>query len=94
MRYSLQVTDLLCFMYPIISAERVPRKRRRFPKLNWPLEHLDIGQAFVVPISKGRDPDGRSVSHLRVFVTRAAERLGRQFSCSLIDNGLAISRIA
>lgn len=81
-------------MYPVIPSTRVAAKRRRFPKLQWPLEHLAPGQAFIVPITKGRDPEGRSVAHLRVAVTRAAERLDRTFTCSIVDGGLAVTRTA
>ena len=81
-------------MYPVIPSSRVAVKRRRLPKLQWPLELLAPGQAFIVPISGGRDPEGRSVAHLRVAVTRAAERLDRRFTCAVVDGGLAVTRTA
>ncbi len=81
-------------MYPIIPADRVDVARQRFPKLAWPLDRLGVGQAFIVPIDNGRDPDGRPVAYLRVAVNRAANKLSRQFTCAAIDGGLAISRIA
>lgn len=81
-------------MYRIIPASRIAPKRRRFPKLDWPAGRLEVGEAFIVPIENGRDPEGRTIGHLRVAAVHLGDRLGWRFSCSRVDGGLAISRVA
>lgn len=81
-------------MYPIISAAAAKTRRKRFPKLDWPIDQLEVGQAFVVPLVRGRDPDGRSVEHLRVVANRSGDRLNRRFTCSKTDAGLVVARVA
>lgn len=80
-------------LYPVIPADAVLHATRRFPKLNWPVQSLAVGEAFIVPLTRGADPDGRSEAYLRVLANKAGTRLGRKFSCRKVDNGLAIARI-
>jgi hypothetical protein len=81
--------------YQVISASAVSRTRNRYPKLAWPVDALAIGEAFIVPLRDGCDPDGRPEAYVRVLADKAARRLGRKFACNKVDGeGLAISRIA
>jgi hypothetical protein len=65
-----------------------------YPKLDWPIDRLDVGEAFIVPLSDGTDRDGRPEAYLRVLADKYGKRLFRKFSCNKLDGGLAISRIA
>lgn len=80
--------------YTIIPSEAVAARSNRYPKLDWPADRLDVGQAFIVPMVDGFDLDGRSEAYLRVLADKIGKRLGRKFSCNKLDDGLAISRIA
>ena len=80
--------------YQVIPAVAVARARNTYPTLDWPADHLAIGQAFVIYLVDGCDSDGRSEAYLRVLAGKLGRRLGRKFSCNKIDDGLAISRIA
>jgi hypothetical protein len=80
--------------YPVIPAAAVDRMTIRYPKLNWPIESIEVGEAFIIPLTDGADPDGRSEAHLRVMATKAGTRLRQKFSCRKTGDGLAISRIA
>ena len=80
--------------YPIYKASELVEGVTRFPKLNWPTDLIAVGEAFLVPLIDGVDPDGRSEAYLRVLADKHGKRLGRKFSCNKISAGLAISRIA
>jgi hypothetical protein len=81
--------------YQVISASAVSRKRNRYPSLSWPVAALAVGEAFIIPLLDGTDPDGRPEAYLRVLADKAGKRLGRKFSCNKVDGeGLAVSRIA
>lgn len=80
--------------YAIIPSEAVAARSKRFPKLDWPADRLNVGEAFIVPMIDGSDLDGRSEAYLRVLADKIGKRLGRKFSCNKLDDGLAISRIA
>ena len=80
--------------YQVISASAVNRTRNRYPKLSWPVNALAVGEAFIVPLLDGTDPDGRPEAYLRVLADKAGQRLGRKFACNKINDGLAISRVA
>lgn len=80
--------------YPVISHQAVLLRRNRYPKLEWPADRLAVGEAFIVPLFDGTDPDGRSEAYLRVLADKLGRRLGRKFSCNKLDDGLAVSRIA
>lgn len=81
-------------MYQVIPSSAVARPRNRYPKINWPVERLAIGEAFIVPLTNGVDPDGRPESYLRVIADKVARRLGKKLACNKVDDGLAISRVA
>ena len=66
----------------------------RYPKLKWPIETIQVGEAFIVPLIDGADPDGRSEAHLRLMAHKAGALLRQKFSCHKTGDGLAISRIA
>ncbi|MEN9860155.1 MAG: hypothetical protein RLZZ515_637 [Cyanobacteriota bacterium] len=78
--------------YQVISAFAAVTPRRR--KLDWPIDQLDVGQAFIVPMVDGTDPEGRPESYMRVIVSKQGARLKRTFACNKVQDGLAISRIA
>jgi len=80
--------------YPIISASELVRPRRSYPRLSWPIDQLQVGDAFVVPMVDGHDRDGRSEAYIRVLVGKAANRLFRRFAVNKHDGSLAISRTA
>lgn len=81
--------------YQILSAPQLASHLRgRYPKLDWPIDQLLVGQAFIVPLADGRDPDGRPEAYLRVLADKAGKRLGRKFSCRKLDGGLAVTRTA
>lgn len=63
-------------------------------KPTWPTPQLAVGEAFVIPMDGGIDPEGRTIEHVRVLVSRQAHRLGRRFSCRKTDDGLAVVRTA
>lgn len=79
--------------YQILPASALDT-RTRYPRLDWPADRLAVGEAFVVPLANGRDPDGRPESYVRVLADKLARRLGRKFSCRKVEGGLAIQRIA
>ncbi len=81
-------------LYQIVSEQDLGSHRRRYPKLDWPIDKLAVGQAFVVPLEDGRDADGRSDAYLRVLADKAGKQLGRKFSCNKVAGGLAITRTA
>jgi hypothetical protein len=81
-------------MYPVISARAVDYGRGRYPKIQWPADRLEVGEAFIIPMDDGRDPQGRSEAYLRVLADKLGKRLNRKFSCRKLDAGLAVSRIA
>lgn len=80
--------------YQITTSAAVEGLSRRYPKLDWPIDGIAVGQAFIVPLRDGSDHDGRPEAYLRVLADKAGKRLGRKFSCRKIDGALAISRIA
>lgn len=80
--------------YQIVPISNLAKKQNRYPAINWPIDRLSVGEAFVVPVANGHDPDGRPEKHLRALALKAAQRLGRKFSCNKVQEGLAISRIA
>lgn len=80
--------------YQVIPASVVAQVRNRYPRLDWPADRLAVGEAFIVPMNNGADPDGRPEAYLRVLADKLGRRLGRKFSCNKLDDGLAISRIA
>ena len=92
------VLEFLSFLsmanYPVIPAASVDRMTIRYPKLKWPIETIQVGEAFIVPLIDGADPDGRSEAHLRVMANKAGTRLRQKFSCRKTGDGLAITRIA
>ncbi len=79
--------------YQIIRADSIPTRSRR-KVIDWPLEQLGVGDAFVVPMSNGRDKDGRCLSSIRVTANRFGQRLGCAFSVNVIDGGVKVSRTA
>ena len=81
-------------MYQVIPAASVTKPRNRYPRLQWPTDRLAVGEAFIVPLVNGVDPDGRPESYLRVLADKQGNRLGRKFSCSKTDAGLVVARIA
>ena len=79
---------------PIISADTI-RARSRYPDHSWPIEQLQPGQAFVIPMAEGRDQDGRSDAYIRTFIHKIGCRLGCKFSVQKVGvSGLAVTRIA
>ena len=36
--------------YPVIPAASVDRMTIRYPKLKWPIETIQVGEAFIVPL--------------------------------------------
>jgi len=92
----ISVSTLLTLVtnYTVISSASVDRMTNRYPKLDWPIDRIEVGEAFIVPLRDGADPDGRSEAHLRVLANKAGNRLRRKFSCRKTGDGLAISRIA
>jgi hypothetical protein len=80
--------------YAVIPSNMINRKINRYPKLQWPIDRIAVGEAFIVPITDGADPDGRPELYLRVLADKAGKRYGRKFSCRKTDDGMAISRIA
>ena len=55
---------------------------------------MEVGDAFVIPMVNGFDPDGRPEANLRVYANKHGQRLGRKFSCRKVEGGLAIIRTA
>lgn len=80
--------------YQIVSTSDLDKKQNSYPTINWPIDRLSVGQAFIVPVANGRDADGRPEKHLRALALKAGQRLGRKFSCNKVQEGMAISRIA
>jgi len=80
--------------YQVIPAAALSKARNRYPRIDWPADRLSVGEAFIVPIANGVDPDGRPEAYVRVIVDKLGRRLGRKFTCNKIDDGLAVSRIA
>ena len=80
--------------YAVIPSTVVDRMTNRYPRLDWPIDRIAVGEAFIVPLLDGADPDGRPEAHLRVLANKAGNRLRRKFSCRKTGDGLAISRIA
>jgi len=80
--------------YTVIPSSVVDQMTNRYPKLEWPIASISVGEAFIVPLTDGADPDGRSEAYLRVLADKAGKRHGRKFSCRKTGDGLAISRIA
>jgi len=80
--------------YQIVSISDLDKKQNTYPAINWPIDRLSVGEAFVVPLANGHDPDGRPEKHLRALALKAGQRLGRKFSCNKVQKGMAISRIA
>lgn len=80
--------------YAVIPSSAVDRMTKRYPKLSWPIDRLAIGEAFIVPLRDGADPDGRPEAYLRVLADKLGKRYRRKFSCRKVPDGLAISRVA
>ena len=80
--------------YRIVPAMHVLRQNNRYPKLDWPVDQLQVGEAFIVPTENGKDPDGRPEAYIRVCADKCAVRLGIKLSCRKVDDGMAISRVA
>lgn len=80
--------------YQIVPISNLDKKQNSYPALNWPIDLLNVGEAFVVPLANGRDLDGRPEKHLRALALKTGQRLGRRFSCNKVQEGMAISRIA
>ena len=55
---------------------------------------MEVGEAFVVPLANGKDPDGRPEAYLRVIADKHGRRYGMKFSCRKTPDGLAVHRIA
>lgn len=91
------LVSLLLFLampFPIIDASAV-RKRIRYPHHSWPIEQIDPGQAFVIPMAEGQDQDGRTEPYIRTCVHQIGARLRRRFSVNkLTDGSLCVTRIA
>lgn len=77
--------------YPVFTVTNVVRQQR-YGTPAWPLEQLEVGQGFFVPLTNGKDPDGRSSSYVRTLVNKAGRRLGRRFSANMVEGGLLVSR--
>ena len=80
--------------YDLLSADALATAVRVSPRLNWPTDQMEVGDAFVIPMVNGFDPDGRPEANLRVYANKHGQRLGRKFSCRKVEGGLAIIRTA
>jgi hypothetical protein len=57
------------------------------------LADLQPGEAFLIPLTEGRDPQGRREDNLRVMVSKAKARLARNFTCRKVQEGLMVIRV-
>lgn len=92
--YFLAIAAFFPFMaYSVISGSRLPL--RGYPKHNWPLRNLSVGEAFVIEIAEGVDVDHRPESYIRTLIHKAGQRMGKTFSCRKTEDGdLAVIRTA
>jgi hypothetical protein len=83
---------MTCF--PIFDAKSLPTTRNKYPKPLWPVDTLQIGQAFLIPMENGVDADGRNEAYVRLCVSKAGTRLGHSFSVrQTADKSLTVFRV-
>lgn len=90
----ISLLSLLPMSFPIVDASAV-RNRARYPHHSWPIEQIQPGQAFVIPMAEGQDQDGRTEPYIRTYVHKIGARLRRSFSVNKLNDGsLGVTRIA
>ena len=78
-------------MLPLHPAPAPP------PRVTWPIRHLEIGQAFTVPLygpGTLTDRSGRSIAQIRALVAYYRRATGRTFACNATADRVVISRLA
>lgn len=79
--------------FRIVSADAIKVPRGSYPPHGWPLEQLQVGQAFVIPMDGDADLDGRPAQYVRFLVSAAGKRLNRSLSVNKLPSGdFAVTR--
>jgi hypothetical protein len=70
---------------------------RKYPKPDWPMTELDVGQGFEIPISDDRDVYGRSVKYIKGIIWQGNDLqswgAGRRFKAIRQSNALLVKRL-
>lgn len=80
--------------YAILQADEALSANRRHRRIDWPVDQLEVGQCFLIPMSAGLDEHGRHEDTIRALVAKFNKRLSRRFSCRKCQAGLMVVRTA
>jgi hypothetical protein len=80
--------------YEILSADQIHLFPRARQPIDWPMQQLEVGHCFLIPMRDGLDKHGRREDIIRALVAKFTKRLDRRFSCRKCEAGLMVVRTA
>jgi len=93
-----RVADTPGAIYPKGCYPGYQQGARKYPRPDWPMNALDVGQGFEIPIADGRDLHGRSIKYIQALVWQGNQLglwgLERRFKVTRLPQRVLVSRVS